>query len=79
MRTTLTLADDAFLYAKRTAARDNISLSEAVTRLVRAGARTGLADQSIAAPFKGKYSLLPARGEVVTSTHVRTIMDESDI
>ena len=79
MRTTLTLADDAFLYAKQTAARDNISLGEAVTRLVRAGARTGIAGQTIVTPLKGKYSLLPTRGEVVTSAHVRTIMDELGI
>ncbi len=79
MRTTLTLADDAFLYANQTAARDNISLGEAVTRLVCAGARTGIAGQTIVTPLKGKYSLLPPRGEVVTSAHVRTIMDELGI
>ncbi len=76
MRTTLTLTDDAFLYAKQTAARDQISLGEAVSRLVRAGARSGLAGQAATEPLKGKYSLLPARGEVVTSAHVRSIMDE---
>ena len=79
MRTTLTLADDAVLDATHPAARDNISLGEAITRLVRAGARTGLAGQPAAEPLKGKYSLLPARGEVVTSAHVRSIMDELGI
>ena len=76
MRTTLTLTDDAFLYAKQTAARERVSLGEAVSRLVRAGARSGQAGQLAAAPLKGKYSLLPARGEVITSAHVRSIMDE---
>ena len=75
MRTTLTLTDDAFLYAKQTAARERVSLGEAVSRLVRAGARSGPAGQATA-PLKGKYSLLPARGEVITSAHVRSIMDE---
>ena len=76
MRSTINLTDDAFLYAKQTAARERISLGEAVSRLVRAGARSGQAGQAAAALLRGKYSLLPARGEVITSAHVRSIMDE---
>lgn len=47
-----------------------------MSRLVRAGARSGLAGQTATEPLKGKYSLLAARGEVVTSAHVGSIMDE---
>ena len=70
------LTDDAFLYAKQSAAREHVSLGEAVSRLVRAGARSAGAGQRATEPLKGKYSLLPARGEVITSAHVRSIMDE---
>ena len=76
MRTTINLSDDAFLYAKQTAARERISLGEAVSRLVRAGARSGQAGHAAAALLRGKYSLLPARGEVITSAQVRSIMEE---
>ena len=76
MRTTINLSDDAFLYAKQTTARERISLGEAVSRLVRAGARSGQAGHAAAALLRGKYSLLPARGEVITSAQVRSIMEE---
>ena len=79
MRSAINLTDDAFLYAKQTAALKRIPLGEAVSRLVRAGACSGQAGQAAAAPLKGKYSLLPARGEVITSAHVRSIMDELGI
>ena len=41
MRTTLNLEDDALLVAKRVAQRERLSLGEAVSRLVRAGALAG--------------------------------------
>ena len=79
MRTTLALADDAFLIARQTAARDRVSLGEAVSRLVREGYKAQLQPVANAAPLRSRYSVLPARGEVITTEHVRRLMDEEGI
>ena len=76
MRTTLALDDDVFAYARSHAQRQRISIGEAVSRLVREGIRAqGLAS---AAPtkLKSRFSLLPARDEVITTGHVRDLMGQ---
>jgi len=78
MRTTLTLSDDVFLIARQLATRDRVSLGEAVSRLARDGARTR-AQSPIDAICQSKYAVLPARAEVITSEHVRRLMDEEGI
>ena len=81
MRTTLTLAEDALLVAKHLAARENLSLGDAVSTLVRAGARvhaTTLPPETIA-PLRGRFALLPARDEVITVEHVRDLMDREGV
>lgn len=81
MRTTLTLADDALLVAKHIAARERLSLGDAVSMLIREGARVhaaGLPAQS-AAPLRGRFALLPARDEVITVEHVRELMEREGI
>ena len=77
-RTTIALADDAFLFAKQFAAKERVSLGEAVSRLVRAGAKSAVAtaNDSRRQKFKGPHSLLASRGALVTSAHVRALMDE---
>lgn len=81
MRTTLTLAEDAFLVAKHLAARENLSLGDAVSALVRAGARAHAAGvpPETTAPLRGRFALLPARDEVITVEHVRDLMDREGI
>ena len=78
MRTTLSLADDVFLIARQVAARERISLGEAVSQLARDGARNR-AQAPAAVRIKSKYAVLPARAEIVTSAHVRRLMDEEGI
>jgi len=78
MRTTLTLSDDVFLIARQLATRDRVSLGEAVSRLARVGARAR-AQAPLEAICKSKYAVLPARAEVITSEHVRRLMDEEGI
>ena len=78
MRTTLNLEEDAMLVAKRYARRENLSLGEAVSHLVRQGA------QLQAAPVKrnalrGRFALLPARDEVITPEHLRELMERGGI
>ncbi|MBI3155096.1 MAG: hypothetical protein HYZ20_06780 [Burkholderiales bacterium] len=58
MRTTINLAEDAMLLAKSLAAREQIPLGEAASRLVRRGA---MAPQPPDAdrPLRGRFALLP--------------------
>ena len=79
MRTTLSLADDVFLIARQMAARDRVSLGEAVSRLVREGYKAQAQSPNTGAVFKIKYSVLPARDEIVTNEHVRLLLDEKGI
>lgn len=79
MRTTLSLSDDVFLIARQVAARERISLGEAVSRLAREGFRAQSQKPATRAKLKGKYSVLPERDEIVTSEHVRRLMEEEGI
>ena len=75
MRTTLTIDDDVLAHARSHAQRERITLGEALSRLAREGIRA----RSLPADLPGhptcRFSLLPARGEIITSEHVRDLMD----
>ena len=81
MRTTLNLSDDALLIAKQIAARERLSLGDAVSQLVRAGAgaRANPVMKAGALPLRGRFALLPQRDEIVTPEHVRELMDREGI
>ena len=79
MRTTLNLADDALLIVKQLAARNRMSLGEAVSHLVRAGAGANPAAQGRSVPLRGRFALLPQRDEIVTPEHVRELMEREGI
>lgn len=79
MRTTLNLEDDALLVAKRVAQRERLSLGEAVSRLVRAGAQAGPRPTARSLPLRGRFALLPQRDEIVTPEHVRELMEREGI
>ncbi len=79
MRTTLALDDDVFAYARAHAQRQRISIGEAVSRLARDGIRAQNLPAAPAARLKSKFSLLPARGEVITTEHVRDLMDQEGL
>ncbi len=76
MRTTLVLDDDIFAFARAHARREHISIGQAVSRLARDGIRAQTLPPTVAAQAKSKYALLPARAEVITSEHVRSLMDQ---
>lgn len=78
MRTTLALDDDVFTLARQRAQRERISMGEAVSRYVREAMRAQPASQS-GVPLRSKYSVLPAREQIVTTEHVRRLMDEEGI
>lgn len=80
MRTTLNLAEDALIAAQTLARRQQISLGDAVSELVRRGATwpTG-APTAAPQPLRGRFALLPRRDEVVTSDHIRALMDREGV
>ncbi len=79
MRTTLSLSDDVFLIARQVAARERISLGEAVSRLARDGFRAQTQQPATEEKLKSKYSVLPERDEIITTEHVRRLMNEEGI
>ena len=79
MRTTLALDDDVFSFARAHAQRERISVGQAISRLARAGILVQNLPSVAAPPLKSKYALLPARAEVITSEHVRALMDQEGI
>ena len=79
MRTTLALSDDVFLIARQMAARDHVSLGEAVSRLARDGYRAQAQQPVSEVAFKSRYSVLPMRDELITSEHVRRLMDQEGL
>ena len=79
MRTTVNLTEDALLVAKHVAAREHLSLGDAVSELIRAGARARASAVQSQAPLRGRFALLSARDEVITVAHVRELMDREGI
>lgn len=79
MRTTLSLDDDVFAVARQRAQRERISLGEAVSRYVRDALRANAQATVAPVPLRSKYSVLPAREEIITTDHVRRLMDQEGI
>jgi hypothetical protein len=79
MRTTIRLDEDALLVARRLAARERVSLGDAVSRLIRRGAAEPGGSSQPAQKLRGRYALLPARDEVITPEHVRELMEREGI
>ncbi len=79
MRTTLTLDDDVFAVARQRAQREHIALGEAVSRYVREALRANAHAPAVPVALRSKYSVLPARGEIITTEHVRRLMDQEGI
>ena len=81
MRTTINLAEDAAIAARNVAQRERVSLGEAISELIRRGASAGAPATRArgAQPLRGRFALLPQRGETVTPQHVRDLMDREGI
>lgn len=83
MRTTLDIADDILLAAKEVAARERRSLGDVVSELARAGLRHGAqaggASRAAAPARRGRFAVLPARDEVITLEHVRSLQDSEGV
>ena len=79
MRTTLNLSEDALHVAKHYATRQQLSLGDAVSALVRVGAQVQAQVPSTMAAPRGRFAMLPARDEVITIDHVRELMEREGI
>ena len=81
MRTTINLAADAAIAARKVAQCERLSLGEAISELIHRGASAGdLASHACGAPaLRGRFALLPQRGEAVTPQHVRDLMGSEGI
>ena len=79
MRTTLSLDDDVFAVARQRAQRERTSLGEAVSRYIRDGLRANAQTPATPTGLRSKYSVLPARDEIVTNEHVRRLMEQEGI
>ena len=79
MRTTLNLSEDALHVAKHHAMREQLSLGDAVSALIRAGAQVHAQGSPATTPLRGRFALLPARDEVITIDHVRELMEREGI
>lgn len=79
MRTTLAIDDDVVAYVCAHAQRERISIGEALSRLARQGIQASQLAPAPKASPKSRFALLPARGEVVTTEHVRRLIEQEDI
>ena len=81
MRTTLNLAEDALIAAQTLARRQQMSLGDAVSELVRRGASApaGPASEVAITPLRGRFALLPRRNEVITADHIRALMEREGV
>jgi hydrogenase maturation factor len=76
---TITLDDDVLAAARQRAQSDRVTLGEAVSRCVRDGLRAGTQQANAPVAMRSKYSVLPARSEIITSEHVRRLMEQEGI
>ena len=79
MRTTLDIDDDVLQAAKEHARKDKVSTGVALSQLARAGLGAPLASVVCGGRTRGKFALLPKRGEVITNEHVNRLRDELGI
>lgn len=78
MRTTVTLDQDVYDLAREHANRQKISIGEAISALIRQGLQARSRAALVGVP-RSKFALLPSRDEVITSEHVRTLMEQEGI
>lgn len=79
MRTTLALDDDVFAFARTCAQREHMTVGQVVSRLARDGIRAQSAPRLQASAPQSRFALLGARDEIITTEHVRDLMDQEGI
>ena len=83
VRTTLDIDEDVLLSAKELAAKERKSTGKVVSDLVRQGILAGKMPPPRSAGqayrMKNGIPVLPSRGEVITTAHIRQLMDAEGI
>ena len=79
MRTTLDIDDDVLHAAKELAAKEKRSAGAVISELARRGFHAAPATRIEDARIRNGVALFPSRGEQVTLSHVRQILDEEGI
>lgn len=75
MRTTLDIEKDVLLAAKELAAREQTTTGRIISEL----ARRGLASATAETHIKNGVPVVASRGDVITTEHVRQLMDEQGV
>lgn len=79
MRITLDIEDDVLEAAKEIAARDRISIGHSITKLARTGLGAPRGRSGATPRLRGRFALLPKRGEVVTLAHVTKVLNDEGV
>lgn len=79
MRTTLDIDDDVLRTAKEMAAKEKRSAGAIISDLARKGFQAAPGAGNRDAKVRNGIPLLPSRGETVTLSHVREILEEEGI
>ncbi len=79
MRTTIAIEDDIFAFARSQAQREHATIGQVISRLARDGIRAQHAPMVQPVAPRSKFALLAARDEIITSEHVRDLMEQEGI
>lgn len=84
MRTTLDIDDDVLFAAKELAAKERKTAGKILSEIFRRGIQSsttnpGGAESGRGYTLKNGIPVLPSRGEVVTTEHIRRIMEDEGI
>ncbi|MEO8615776.1 MAG: hypothetical protein ABI600_11600 [Luteolibacter sp.] len=79
MRTTLDIDDDVLQTAKELAAKQKRSAGAVISELARRGFQAAPVTRNTEIRTRNGIPLLPSRGEQVTLSHVRQILEEEGI
>lgn len=84
MRTTLDIDDDVLFAAKELAVKERKTAGKVLSEFFRRGLQSGdtgngQGKSSVPYALKNGIPILPSRGEVVTSEHIRKLMEEEGI
>lgn len=79
MRTTLSVDDDIYAFARQQAEREHVSMGQVISRLARAGIVSQQREVARLPQPRSRFALLPERNETITVDHVRKLMDQEGI
>jgi hypothetical protein len=79
MRTTISIADDIFNFARQKAQKERVSLGHAISDLARQGIRNAQCAKGGRPTPKSRYAVLGKRDKIITTEYVYKLMDQEGI